>query len=316
MPAVSIIITNWNGRRWLADCFEALWAQTFTDFEIILVDDGSTDDSAAWVAAQYPAVRLIRLEQHVGFAGANNVGIRAALGQHIVTLNNDTRAEPQWLAALLAGLTAPDVGMVAAAMLIWDQPELLDSAGIEVDWAGFGWNRGWRQPVGAANQPQEVFGPCAGAALYRRDMLEQIGLFDEDFYTYYEDVDLAWRARRAGWRCMYAPAARVLHYHSATGGRFSSRKAFLLSRNRLWAMAKNFDFGQLWWAWLFILLLDAGSLVYQLFLTRSLAPVRGRWQAAAGLKAMLAKRLPAALPVKLKTPPLLTPLIPFGTNAK
>ncbi|RMF01027.1 MAG: glycosyltransferase family 2 protein [Chloroflexi bacterium] len=302
MPAVSVIITNWNGRRWLDDCFNALYAQSFQDFEIILVDDGSTDGSADWVAQHHPQVRLVRQEKHLGFAGANNVGIRVAVGENIVTLNNDTRADPNFLQELLNGLSAPDVGMVAAQMLIWDNPDLLDSAGIVVDWAGFGWNRWWQQTAVEHNTPGEVFGPCAGAALYRREMLEQIGLFDEDFYTYYEDVDLAWRARRAGWRCMYAPAARVLHFHSATGGFYSPRKVLLLSRNRLWAIIKNYAGRDLIWAFPILLAYELASLVLQLLKSRTLSPVRGRWQALLGSRRMFAKRLPHARRIKLARP--------------
>lgn len=303
MPAASIIITNWNGQKWLADCLESLRRQSYPDFEIILVDDGSTDGSAAWVAEHYPEVRLIRLEQHLGFAGANNVGIRAAGGRYIVTLNNDTRADPDWLRELIGGLAAPDIGMVAAQMLVWDRPDTLDSAGIKVDWAGFGWNLSAGQPANTAACRRDVFGPCAGAALYRREMLEQIGLFDEDFYTYYEDIDLAWRAQRAGWRCLYVPTARVLHYHSATGGKASPRKIFLLSRNRWWTIAKNVDARDLWWSLVLIAGYDLASLLYQLYRQRNFAPLRARWQALAGLPKMLAKRFPAAKRVKLSLPP-------------
>lgn len=304
MPTVSIIITNWNGQKWLAGCFQALEAQTYPDFEIILVDDGSTDGSADWVAENYPAVRLIRQAEHLGFAGANNVGIRAAEGRYIVALNNDTRPEPAWLAEMVAGLTGPDIGMVAAQILIWDDPSLLDSAGIEVDWAGFGWNRGWRQPVHTANKPEEVFGPCAAAALYRREMLAEIGLFDEDYYTYYEDVDLAWRARRAGWRCWYMPTARLLHHHSATGGRGSPRKIFFLSRNKIYTILKNYSWFDLFWAWPLLLGYDILSALFQLIHTRSLAPVRGRWQAIRSAPRMLARRKKAARRVWLALPRL------------
>ncbi|RMF02571.1 MAG: glycosyltransferase family 2 protein, partial [Chloroflexi bacterium] len=190
VPETSVIITNWNGRQWLPTCLEALTRQSYRDFEIVFVDDGSLDGSAAWVAMHYPQVRLIEQRPHVGFATANNIGIRAARGRYIVTLNNDTCPNMHFLREMVAGLIEPDVGMVAAQMRLWDVPDVLDSTGIVVDWAGFGWNRAWGQPVSAWCEPGEVFGPCAGAALYRRVMLDEIGLFDEDFYAYYEDVDL------------------------------------------------------------------------------------------------------------------------------
>ncbi len=292
MPETSVIITNWNGKQWLSTCLDALNRQTYRDFELIFVDDGSTDGSAAWVAENYPQARLIKQRPHVGFAAANNIGIRAARGEYIVTLNNDTRPDENFLRELVAGLTAPDVGMVAAQMRLWDSPETLDSAGIAVDWAGFGWNCGWGQAVSAWNEPGEVFGPCAGAALYRRAMLDEIGLFDEDFYAYYEDVDLAWRARRAGRRCRYAPAAWVLHKHSATGRLFSQKKVFLLNRNRLWAIVKNYAPVDLLWAWPLIILGDWFSALKQLWQTRSLVPLRARWAALRGARGMWRKRRP------------------------
>ncbi len=299
MPNVSIIITNWNGKSWLKGCFDALRTQTFQDFEIILVDDGSSDGSAGWVAEHYPEVHLIEQYEHLGFAGANNLGIRAASGENIVTLNNDTNPEPDWLQEMVNGLSSPDIGMVAAQTLIWDDPKLIDSAGIEVDWAGLGWNREWRQPVADAETPEEVFGPCAAAALYRRKMLDEIGLFDESFYTYYEDVDLAWRARRAGWRCRYMPSARVLHHHSATGGQFSNRKVFLLSRNKVWTILKNYEGRDFIWAWPIILSYDFMSTVYQLIRTRSLVPLQARWEALRALPRILSHRSKARQRVKL-----------------
>lgn len=291
MPETSVIITNWNGKQWLSTCLAALMQQTYQDFEIIFVDDGSTDGSAAWVAEHYPQVRCIEQNPHVGFAAANNIGIKAAQGRYIVTLNNDTLPDEDFLKALVAGLTASDVGMVAAQMRLWDAPETLDSAGIALDWAGFAWNRGWGQAVSNWNEPQEVFGPCAGAALYRRVMLDEIGLFDEDFYTYYEDVDLAWRAQRAGWRCRYIPSARVLHKHSATGRKFNRKKVFLLNRNRLWAIAKNYAVVDFLWAMPLIIFGDGLSMMKQLWQTKSLVPMQARWAAMRGVRAMWRKRV-------------------------
>jgi len=290
VPETSVIITNWNGKQWLPTCLAALTQQTYRDFEIIFVDDGSTDGSAAWVVEHYPQVRLIEQKPHVGFAAANNIGIKAARGKYIVTLNNDTQPDENFLQALVTGIIAPDVGMVAAQMRLWDAPQLLDSAGITVDWAGFGWNRGFGQPVAAWETPQEVFGPCAGAALYRREMLDEIGLFDEDFYAYYEDVDLAWRARRAGWRCRYTPEAWVLHKHSATGRKFNRKKIFLLNRNRLWTIIKNYAAVDFLWVLPLIVFGDFLSLVKQLWQTKSPVPLRARWSAMLGAGKMWRKR--------------------------
>ncbi|MDX1520292.1 MAG: glycosyltransferase family 2 protein [Anaerolineae bacterium] len=308
MSTVSVVVTNWNGKIWLDDCLRALQQQTYRDFEIIFVDDGSTDGSADWVAEHFPTVRLIRQQPHLGFAGANNLGIKAASGKYIAALNNDTRPAETWLEEMVKAVNRPDIGMVAAQIVIWDNPDLLDSAGIEVDWAGFGWNRGWQKPVSAAAEAQDVFGPCAAAALYRREMLDEIGLFDENFYAYYEDVDLAWRAQRAGWRCRYAPTARVLHHHSATGRKFADRKVFLLNRNKIWTILKNYDGSMLLWTWPVIVGYDFLSLLVQTGRTRSLAPLKARWQALIGAPRVLSTRRVAAKRIRLVKPHLNWPL--------
>jgi hypothetical protein len=157
-------------------------------------------------------------------------------------LNNDTRPETEWLEQLVSTAAAtPDVGMVASKMLRATHPDQIDSAGVAVDWMGIVWDwRGGQPDTRDETMTSEVFGPCGGAALYSRAMLEAIGTFDEDFFAYMEDVDLAWRARLAGWRSLLQPQARVLHEHSATLGHSSPRKRFLLGRNKVWLLVKNY----------------------------------------------------------------------------
>jgi GT2 family glycosyltransferase len=290
VPLVSVVIVNWNGRHWLEQCLPTLQAQTFTDFEIIVVDNGSSDGSVEWLQAAWPDVCLIRLPQNVGFARANNVGIVASLAPYVATLNNDTMADPDWLAAMVAAVDAPNVGMVACQMIIWDQPSRLDSTGIEVDWFGIGWNRGAGQPVHSFAASEDVFGPSAGAALYRREMLMEIGPFDEDFFAFYEDVDLAWRGQQRGWRCRYQPEAMVRHWHSATAGKNLPLKTFLLGRNKLWCIAKNYPWPALLWAWPLILLADGLAGLYNVLRHRNLGALRGRLAAVPGLRRMWRKR--------------------------
>lgn len=288
----SIIIVNWNGRHWLEQCLPTLAAQSFRDFEVIVVDNGSTDGSAAWLAEAWPAVRVMALPENVGFAAGNNVGIRAAVGRYVITLNNDTRVAPHWLAALVEAAEAPDVGMVASKMVQWQHPDRLDSAGIEVDWAGVAWNRSWGEPAETAVAPADIFGPCAGAALYRRDMLKGIGLFDDSFFIFYEDVDLAWRAQRAGWRCRFAPDALVYHWHSAAMNAIPDRKLFLLARNRFWCTLKNYPLPGLVAALPLIVLVESLSAAYQTLRNHSGAPLRGRWAALKGAHRVWQRRNP------------------------
>jgi hypothetical protein len=171
------------------------------------------------------------------------------------------------------------VGMVASQIRFSHRPDLLDSAGIEMDVFGMAWNRHLGMPV--SQEPREaikVFGPCAGAALYRKTMLDQVGLFDEHYFAYYEDVELAWRARRAGWRCVYAPQAQVLHVHSATGQTGSAFKAYHVNRNRVWTLIRHYPFSRFVVWWLPILLLDVATWLLPLFGGRTSA-LRGHLDA-------------------------------------
>jgi GT2 family glycosyltransferase len=184
--------------------------------------------------------------------------------------------------------------MFACKILQYDAPEHMDSAGIEVDRAGLAWNRGWGDLASQHTQSREVFGPSAAAAVYRRTLLDQIGLLDDDFFIYYEDVDLAWRAQGAGWRCLYVPEAVVEHVHSATTRRGSPFKRRLLSRNKWWAIAKNYPFSQLWPYVPVMLLIDLAALGVSLIGERNLSALQGRWQALRGWRRFRHKRLDSA----------------------
>ena len=285
-PHVSVIILNWNGLKYLEDCLTALEAQTYSDFEVILVDNGSTDGSAEWVAERFPDVQLIRNATNVGFAAGNNQAIRASRAELVATLNNDTRVEPNWLAALVSAIEGnPTVGLCASKMLFADRPGVINSAGINLDPVGIAWDRRGGDPDDRQEtEPIEVFGPCAGAALYRRTMLDQIGLFDQRFFAYLEDVDIAWRARLAGWRCLYVPQARVCHVHSATGGEGSPFKNRLLGRNKVWTIAKNYGpTGRLLAYLPLILLYDLAAVLYALVARGDVGALRGRLEGLRGL---------------------------------
>ncbi len=257
MPAeTSIIILNWNGARLLPACLSALAAQTYRDFELLLVDNGSIDGSVAllaaleqstqpsWLSSPLPTKpTIIRNGQNVGFAEGNNIAMRLSQARYVVALNNDAIPEPQWLAEMVStAQTAPrNVGMVASTMLFDRRPNHVASAGISIHRDGVALDRG----MGMLSTDLErlgtrpVFGPSAGAALYTTAMLRDVGLFDARFFSYLEDADLAWRARSRGWRALHNPRARVLHEYSATGGHNSPFKTTLISRNRIWLLYKN-----------------------------------------------------------------------------
>ena len=279
LPAVSVVVTNWNGRRFLADCLNALNAQTWQDFEIIVVDNGSTDGSVQWLREYWSSVRVIANSENLGFPAAVNQGIQASAAVHVATLNNDTQVEPGWLAALVETIESDSrVGMCASKMLFAHSPEVINSAGVCIDRACIAWD--WQGGEPDANQelqPSQVFGACAGAALYRRAMLEEIGGFDQDFFMYLEDVDVAWRARLAGWHCLYTPKARVLHRHSASSVEGSPLKNFYAGRNKVWLVIKNYPVPAGWLYLPMVVLYDLVTWPYRQILRGDWSSVRGRW---------------------------------------
>ena len=252
-PLVSIIIPNWNGIDHLPGCLDALRAQTYDPTEVILVDNGSTDGSQAFVAEHYPEVHLLALEHNLGLTGGNNMGFRAAEGEILISLNNDTEAHPRFVEALAKALIEqPEAGMAAAKMLLFDRRDHIHSAGDGYGSDGMPFNRGvWQRDEGQFDDPGWIFGGCGGAVAYRRTMLDDTGMFDESFFMYCEDVDLNWRAQLAGWRCWYTPQAIVYHKLSATGG--GPIASYHTGRNTLWVIAKNYPSALLRKYWVRIL---------------------------------------------------------------
>ncbi len=245
----SIIIPNWNGKKHLDTCLSALRRQTYTNFETILVDNASTDDSVEFVSRAYPEVRIIELTENRGLAGGINIGAGQARGEIIVSLNNDTEADARWLEELVAAFIAyPAAGMVASKMLLFDRRDTIHTTGDLYGADGIPRNRGvWEKDQGQYDDDIWVFGACGGTAAYRRTMLADLAeaevddkfpIFDEDFFMYCEDVDLNWRAQLRGWKCVFAPKAIVYHKLSASGaGKIAS---FYTGRNTIRVIAKNY----------------------------------------------------------------------------
>lgn len=312
-PTVAVIVVNWNGRAYLDKCLSALRAQTYRAVEIVLVDNASMDDSVGFVLRQFPEVKLIQLDQNVGFAAGNNAGIRAIHSDYVALINNDAYAEPDWLAKMIdAAEQQPTVGMIACKVLFDDDPRVINSAGLVMDWAGFCWDwRGGQLDQPAETAVEEILGPSGAAALYRRAMLDEIGLFDEDFFMYAEDADLNWRAQRAGWTCLYVPTARVRHVASATSIEGSRFKAYHLGRNKIWLLIKNVPVGRYLAWWPILIAYDLIAVVWGLIVRRDTAAVAGRWAALRGLRRMWRKRSqsPTCTNAYLK---LLKPLVAPG----
>ncbi|MEA3406735.1 MAG: glycosyltransferase family 2 protein [Chloroflexota bacterium] len=237
---VSVIIPNWNGLELLRPCLDSLQEQLYRDFEVIVVDNGSTDGSVSALRKAYPHVQVLALTENRGYSGGCNAGIHKAKGDLLVMLNNDTEVDAGWLAALVdAADRHPEAGSFASRIMIYDSPMVLHSAGDLYRREGTSDSRGvWTEYGPPYDKEGYVFGGCGAAVAYRREMLEDIGLFEEAFFMYCEDVDLSWRAQLAGWKCVYVPDAVVYHHHGASsGGRLAS---YHVGRNTLWVIVRNY----------------------------------------------------------------------------
>ena len=238
-PELTVIVVNYNGRNHLERCLDALARQT-VDHEVIVVDNGSRDDSCDVVRQRYPAVRLIELRRNAGFAAANNAGAAAARGQYFAFLNNDTKPASDWLEALRNGLDTDRAHGFATSRIVYlDDPSTVDSAGDVVTRWGGAFKRGHGERADSVAQSDDVFAACGAACLFRREVFEEVGGFDEAFFLVFEDVDLSYRAQLRGYRCVYVPAAIVGHAGSATLGRVSRTAVYYGQRNLEWLYLKN-----------------------------------------------------------------------------
>lgn len=265
MCEITIIIPNYNGAGFLKDCLESLENQEEAPaFRTLVVDNGSADGSLRLLTEHFPGVEVIPLTENTGFCHAVNVGIQAADTLYVLLLNNDTKAEPRFVRALYDAMEArPEAFAVSAGMLMWDNPALLDDAGDRYCVLGWAYGRGKGRPAAAYGRGTEVFSACGGAAIYRKSILEEIGLFDENHFAYLEDLDIGYRARLHGCRSYYEPEARVLHYGSASSGsRYNEWKTGLAAENSVYVIAKNMPLFQ--WIWNFPFL-TAGFLIKFLF---------------------------------------------------
>ncbi|MBI5075470.1 MAG: glycosyltransferase family 2 protein [Nitrospirae bacterium] len=308
-PLVSVLIVNWNGKHHLTECLDSLSAQLFKEFEVILVDNGSTDSSADFVRAGYPWVKVVPLPENTGFAEGNNVAAAHAAGDYLVTLNNDTWVDPCWLQILVAvAASHPAVGMVGSRICNYADPQRLDSFGIRIcpDGMTRGALRGARFADLGCGAVVPILLPSACAALYKRAMIGEIGFFDSDFFAYCEDTDLGLRGRLAGWSAVLAADAIVRHKYSRTGGEISPLKLRLVERNHYWVALKSFPFPLLCLVPFMTLVryIHQGRAFFQANWRQKagepdaepsswvlvVALLQGMWQAFAGFRMMFARR--------------------------
>jgi GT2 family glycosyltransferase len=270
---VTVVIPTWNGREYLDVVLPSLREQSYGDFRVVVVDNGSTDGTAEHLRSEYPEVALIELGRNAGFAAAVNRGIEALGSEHVAVVNNDLELDPRWLETMVAALRDhPDAGSATGKMLFYDRRDVIDGAGDFTSWYAVSAPRGrGERDAGQYDAPELVFSACGGAALYRRAALEAVGTFDEDFFAYAEDVDWGFRAQLAGWTCRYEPGAVAFHMGAGTSARVPNLSRYLFFRNTLSMVAKD------WPAAAFAR--NAPRLA--LFLLKTLvASIRGRWLSA------------------------------------
>lgn len=249
-PKVAVVIPNWNGKDDLPACLDSLLAQTLA-VEIIVVENGSTDGSLELLNKNYPKVTVLAEQKNHGFAGGVNIGLRYVLDknyEYVALFNNDAVAERDWLAKLVKTISSDiAIGIVASKFVSIDKKHL-DSTGEEYTSWGIPYPRGRdTASLDAYDAQLEVFGASGGSSLYRTTMLKQIGLFDEDFFAYYEDVDMSWRAQLAGWKVQFAPKAIAYHKIGATSGKIRGFTTYQTIKNLPWVFWKNVPSGRLFW---------------------------------------------------------------------
>ena len=291
MPRATVIIVNHNAGALLARCVAALAAQTCAEFEAVIVDNASTDGSLDGLPTD-DRFRVIEAGENLGFAAANNLGAKGSTADWIVTLNPDAFAEVHWLERLLrAAQRHPRVAMLGSTQIMADDPARFDGAGDEYSAFGIAYRARYGHPLQTLTEDYPVFGPCAAAAAYRRDAWERAGGFDERFFCYHEDVDLALRLRRMGHRAVQVHDARVHHVGSALTGEASPFAVYHGTRNRVWTWAKSMPAG------LAIALLPLTVAANLAYLFWSLArpgrfkpTARGLWHGLRGVPAMVRSR--------------------------
>jgi GT2 family glycosyltransferase len=239
---LSIVIPNWNGKKFLAGCLDSLAEQTYKPLELIIVDNGSQDGSIEFLQANYPHVRLARFEVNTGFSVAVNRGIQESTGELVALLNNDTIVDPNWAAELVKAMTEhPEISSAGCKMLAYDDHEMLDGAGDGYRRGGLPGRIGHRErDTGRFDTPRYILGACGGAALYRRQLFDDIGFFDDDYFAYLEDVDFGLRAQSAGHKCYYVPTSIVYHLGcGTTGSGYNPLVVRLSSQNNINTIVKN-----------------------------------------------------------------------------
>lgn len=291
MGKVSFIIVNWNGRDLLHECLESVIRQTYSNFEVIVVDNASQDDSVDFIRANYPTVNIVQLSENYGFTGGNVAGYRLCHGNFIVLLNNDAVLVEHWLESMMSVMSSDSKIGLCASKIIIAGTDRIDSVGDTFTTAFSGTKMGEHEPEHCFNERRPVPGACAAAAIYRREMLDQIGFLDEDFFFNHEDTDLNLRAWLSGWRCMFVPEAVVYHKVSASVGELSDTGVYYFSRNTVWVWIKNVPVRLVFFSVLQRVTYEVSSFAFFCIIKGKWSPfLRGKWDAIRKIPHMINKR--------------------------
>ena len=302
-PPIAVIITNFNGGKLIELCLAALARQTHQNFQTIVIDNASTDGSAESILANFPDVKLVQAATNLGFAAGNNLGFKhAGSAEWIALLNPDAYAAPDWLEKFIFGAKS-SVGFDfwGCTMRLADTPEFLDGTADIYHVSGLSWRRDHGASVKLGrNKGEEIFAPCAAAALFRRHLLDEVGGFDERYFCYHEDVDLAFRLRLRGYRCGYVPEAVVDHVSSGITGRKSDFATYHGHRNLVWTYFKNMPTPMLWMYLPLHLLLNLITVLYCGFRGQFSVILHAKWDAIRGLPSVLKQRSKIQSGAKIK----------------
>ena len=291
MDPIPVIILNWNGKKFLSECLNAIQDQSYRNVSPVLVDNGSCDGSVDYVRDNFPKVQIIPLKKNIGFCAGNNVALRPVKSKYVALLNNDTVPQKEWINSLVKALEQhSEAGFAASKMLFFNDPSTLDRAGDSYTVTGAGSLRGRGRQALQYNRREWVFGACAGAALYRTQMLKDIGLFDEDFFLLNEDVDLSFRAQLMGYKCLYVPESVTLHHVSGSISCDSHTSVYYGHRNLEWVYLKNMPLRLIYKTLLPHLIYDIAAFFFFLLNGRGITFIKAKRDALKGVGKILKKR--------------------------
>ncbi len=243
---VSVICVNWNGEAFIRRTIDSVLSQTYKPVEVIVVDNNSGDNSARLISEHYPQARLILKKENLGWGGGLNEGLKVCEGEYVVTLNNDLWMDARCVEEMVAAVNRDSrYGACASKVCLGGDGNLIDVAGVGIFADGMSYARGRLKPREMFDKEEEVFCASGCCSLIRKEVFDDVGLFDAAFFMYAEDTEIGWRHQKAGWRCIYAPRAVAFHAHSASAKDYSPMKAFYVERNRIWIALRHYPLGML-----------------------------------------------------------------------